>query len=120
LRIAITSKGKDMDAEVDPRFGRARYLIVVDTESGAFQALDNLEGLNAAQGAGIQAGQAVANSGAEALITGNCGPKAFSVLSSAGVKVYIGADGTVKQALDAHEAGELSLAEAPNVRGHWS
>lgn len=120
MRIAITSKGKDMDAEVDPRFGRARYLIVFDTGSGAFSTLDNLEGLNAAQGAGVQAGQAVANSGAEALITGNCGPKAFSVLRSAGVKVYIGASGTVRQAIKAHDAGELSLADAPNVQGHWS
>jgi predicted Fe-Mo cluster-binding NifX family protein len=120
LKIAITSKGKSMDAEVDPRFGRARYLIVFDTESGSLDALDNQEGIDAAQGAGIMAGQAVASSGAEALITGNCGPKAFNVLRSAGIKVYIGASGTVRQAIEAHDAGELSPAEAPNVQGHWS
>ena len=119
MKIAITSKGKDLDAEVDPRFGRARYLILYDTEGESFTALDNSEGFNAAQGAGIQAGQNVANSGASALITGNCGPKAFSVLRSAGVEVYIGANGTVREALRAFKAGELSRAQAPNVQGHW-
>jgi predicted Fe-Mo cluster-binding NifX family protein len=119
LKIAITSTGVDMEANVDPRFGRARYLILYDTEGDSFSALDNSEGMNAAQGAGIQAGQNVANAGAEALITGNCGPKAFNVLSAAGVKVYIGANGTVKEALDAYKAGTLSAADAPNVQGHW-
>jgi predicted Fe-Mo cluster-binding NifX family protein len=119
LKIAITSQGKDMEANVDPRFGRARYLILYDTDGDSFSALDNLEGQNAAQGAGIQAGQNVANAGASALITGNCGPKAFNVLASAGVKVYIGATGTVREALDAYKAGTLSSADAPNVQGHW-
>lgn len=119
MKIAITSKGKDLEAEVDPRFGRARYLILYDTDGDSYSALDNSEGQNAAQGAGIQAGQNVANAGAAALITGNCGPKAFSVLASAGVKVYIGANGTVRQALEAYKAGDLSPADSPNVQGHW-
>jgi predicted Fe-Mo cluster-binding NifX family protein len=119
LKIAITSTGADMEADVDPRFGRAKYLILYDTDAGAFSALDNSEAVNATQGAGIQAGQNIANAGVEALITGNCGPKAFSVLSSAGVKVYIGASGTVREALDAYQAGTLTPANAPNVQGHW-
>ena len=119
MKIAITATGNNMEANVNPRFGRARYLILYDTEGGSFSALDNLEGKNAAQGAGVQAGQNVANAGASALITGNCGPKAFNVLSSAGVKVYIGANGTVREAVDAYKAGTLSPAEAPNVQGHW-
>jgi predicted Fe-Mo cluster-binding NifX family protein len=119
LKIAITATGNNMEASVDPRFGRARYLILYDTDGGSFSALDNLGGKNAAQGAGVQAGQNVARAGASALITGNCGPKAFSVLSSAGVKVYIGASGTVRDALDAYKAGTLSAAEAPNLQGHW-
>ncbi len=119
MKIAITSKGEDLNAEVDPRFGRARYLVVYDTDGGDFSTIDNSEGMNAAQGAGIQAGQSVANAGVSALITGNCGPKAFSVLKSAGVDVYIGADGTVKDAVEAFKAGRLSAAESPNVEGHW-
>lgn len=119
MKIAITATGKDLEATVDPRFGRARYLILYDTDNDSFSALDNSEGVNAAQGAGIQAGQNVANAGAAALITGNCGPKAFNVLNSAGIKVYIGAGGTVKDALAAYKAGTLSPADSPNVQGHW-
>ena len=120
MKIAITSQGADLEAQVDPRFGRAKYIIVYDTDADDFSALDNSEGVQAAQGAGIQAGQNVANSGAGALITGNCGPKAFSVLRSAGVKVYIGAGGTVRQAIEDFKSGALSAADSPNVQGHWS
>ncbi len=120
MKIAITSQGENLEAQVDPRFGRARYVIVYDTDGDTFSTLDNSEGVNAAQGAGIQAGQNVANSGAEAVITGNCGPKAFSVLRSAGVKVYVGASGTVRQAIENFRKGSLSPADSPNVEGHWS
>lgn len=120
MKIAITSQGENLQAQVDPRFGRARYLIVYDTDGDTFSALDNSEGVNAAQGAGIRAGQNVANSGAAAVITGNCGPKAFSMLRSAGVKVYVGASGTVGQAIEDFRSGNLSPADSPNVQGHWS
>jgi predicted Fe-Mo cluster-binding NifX family protein len=119
MKIAITSKGKDLDAEVDPRFGRAQYIIVYDTDAGTFSALDNSANIDAARGAGVQAGQNVAQTGAGALITGNCGPKAFNVLNSAGVKVYIGAQGTVREAIRGFKAGSLTPADAPNVEGHW-
>ena len=99
MKIAITSKGKDLDAEMDPRFGRAVYFIVYDTDDGSFSVIDNEKNLNAERGVGVQAGQMVVSAGAGVLITGNCGPKAFRVLSTAGVKVYTGAEGTVKRYL---------------------
>jgi len=119
MKIAVTAKGKDLDAEVDPRFGRAQYLIVYDTDGDSFSAMDNTANVDATHGAGVQAGQSVARAGATALITGNCGPRAFSVLKSAGVKVYTGAKGTVKEAVEAFKAGDLPPADAPNVEGHW-
>jgi predicted Fe-Mo cluster-binding NifX family protein len=119
MKIAITAKGKDLEAEVDPRFGRAQYLILYDTDGDSFTAVDNSATANATHGAGVQAGQAIANSGATALITGNCGPRAFSILNNAGIKVYTGAEGTVKEAIEALKAGNLAPAGAPNVEGHW-
>ncbi len=118
--IAITSKGKTLDAEVDPRFGRAQYLILFDTEKGTFSIIDNEKNLDTARGAGIQAGQSVINAGASVLITGNCGPKAFRTLTAASVGIYLFADGTVKHAVQAFEAGSLSPVDSPNVEGHWS
>ena len=119
MKVAVTAMGKDLGAAVDPRFGRARYFIVVDTESEDFEVLDNEQNLNAAQGAGIQSARNVSESGADALITGNCGPRAFATLSAAGIKVYIGATGTVAQAVEALKAGELQAADDPNVQAHW-
>jgi len=119
MKVAITSQGQDLAAAVDPRFGRARYFVLVDTESGATSAADNSQNLNAAQGAGIQAGKNVADLGAQAVITGHVGPKAFATLRAAGIDIYTGATGTVADAVDQFKAGSLQQAAGANVEGHW-
>jgi len=88
MKVAVTAQGKEMSSEIDTRFGRAQWLVVVDTETGDFQAHDNVVNLNAVQGAGIQTGQNIANLGVEAVITGNVGPNAFKTLNAADVKIY--------------------------------
>ncbi len=119
MKIAVSAKGKDLDAEVDPRFGRAAFLIIVDTETLEFEALDNTANSNAFKGAGIQAAGLVADHKAEVLLTGHCGPKAFSALKAAGIKVANDAAGTVKEAVQAFRDGKFSYAEDANVDGHW-
>ncbi len=119
MKIAVSAQGAALESPVDPRFGRARYFVVFDTETGGSSASDNGVNLNAAQGAGIQAAGNVADLGVQAVVTGNVGPKAYAALSAAGVEVYIGASGTVRQAIDAFRAGTLSRAEKPTVEGHW-
>lgn len=118
MKIIVTAQGTDSDSQVDPRFGRARYLLLIDTETGEITPHDNSAGMNAAQGAGIQAGQLVASLGAEALVTGRVGPKAFQALEAGGVAIHVGAVGTVQDALEALEAGKLERASAPTARGH--
>ena len=119
MKIAISSQGKEMSSTVDPRFGRARYFIVVDTETDAFTVHDNSQNLNAAQGAGIQAATNVANLGVQGVISGNVGPKAHSTLTAAEIDIYIGASGTVQDAVNAFKAGILTKADKANVRDHW-
>ena len=109
MKIAITAEGKELSSEIDLRFGRAKVLLVVDTDTGDFQAHDNTVNLNAAHGAGIQAGQDIANLGVEAVITGNVGPNAFKTLNAANVKVFLAEKQTVQQAIDSYKAGELRL-----------
>ena len=87
MKIAITARGIRLDSEVDPRFGRAPYILIVDTETLAFEAVDNSENVNAFKGAGIKAASMVSERGAQVLMTGYCGPKAFTTLEAAGVKV---------------------------------
>jgi len=120
MKIAITSQGKDLQSQVDPRFGRAPWLIVADTETGRFEAHDNAQNAQAMQGAGIQAAQNVARLGVGCVLTGHCGPNAFRTLSAAGIQVIVGVQGTVAEAIERFKRGELEAAERPNVEGHWA
>ena len=120
MKIAVTSQGTDLDAAVDPRFGRARFFLVVDTDSGEAEVVDNATNLNAAQGAGIQAARQVAELGVSAVLTGHVGPKAFATLRAAGVPVHTGAQGTVREAVAAFKAGTLARAADATVEGHWA
>ena len=120
MKIAITATGKDMSSNVDPRFGRAKYFLVVDTDTNEAAAHDNTQNLNAAQGAGIQAGETVARLGAAAVVTGNVGPKAFRTLNAAGVKVYLCGQMSVTDAVEKFKGGELKEATSANVEGHWA
>jgi len=119
MKIAVTSQGPELQSRVDPRFGRASSFIVLDTDTGEFAVHDNVQNVNAAQGAGIQAGRTVVDLGVEAVLTGNVGPKAFATLQAADVKVYSGVSGTVKEAVERFKAGELGPADKADVEGHW-
>ncbi|NQT50759.1 NifB/NifX family molybdenum-iron cluster-binding protein [bacterium] len=119
MKVAITTAGNDLDAAVDPRFGRAKAFVIYDTESGEWSVLDNEQNAFAAQGAGIQAASAVVNAGVEALLTGNCGPKAFRALAAGKVAVYAGVSGTVREAVEGLAAGKLSPAGDANVNAHF-
>jgi len=119
MKIAVTAQEKDLSSEIDLRFGRAKWLIVVDTETGDFEAHDNIVNLNAVQGAGIQTGQNIANLGVEAVITGNVGPNAFKTLNAAGVKIFLTEKQTVQEAIDSFKAGKLEEVNQANVEGHW-
>ncbi|MBW1914628.1 MAG: NifB/NifX family molybdenum-iron cluster-binding protein [Deltaproteobacteria bacterium] len=119
MKIAVTSQGKDLDAQVDPRFGRAAYVLVVDSDNYEFQVIDNDENVNALKGAGIQAASNVVNSGAKVLLTGFCGPNAFKALQAGKVAVSNDASGTVKDAVKSYLDGKLPHADSANVEGHW-
>ncbi len=120
MKLIVTSTGASLMDPVDPRFGRAKYFILIDTEFGAVTAHDNSLNLNAAQGAGIQAAETVVRLGAEAVISGNVGPKAFRALSAAGVKVFLTPGGSGAAALDRFKNGELKETKEANVDGHWA
>ncbi|RLB79127.1 MAG: dinitrogenase iron-molybdenum cofactor biosynthesis protein [Deltaproteobacteria bacterium] len=120
MRLAVTAQGKELSSEIDIRFGRAQWLIVVDTETGDFEAHDNEVNLNVAQGAGIQTGRNIANLGVGAVVTGNVGPNAFKTLNAAAVKVFLAQNQTVQDAIDSFKKGNLKEVNQANVEGHWA
>jgi predicted Fe-Mo cluster-binding NifX family protein len=112
MKIAFTTSGETLDAPLDIRFGRAPKFLVYDTDKNTFEVIDNRQSLNVAQGAGIQAAETVARAGVNSLVTGHCGPKAFSVLSAAGITIYCTGAPTVAAALKEFRAGTLEPAES--------
>ena len=120
MKIAFTTSGDSLNAPLDSRFGRAPKFLVYDLDNATFQIIDNGQNLNAAQGAGIQSAETVARLGATSLVTGHCGPKAFRVLSAAGVKIFNTDAPTVATALELYRAGQLTESNSADVEGHWT
>lgn len=118
MRIAISANGSSLDTEVDPRFGRCPYFIIVDPETMEFEAIDNSSAM-ATGGAGISAGQAIAGKDIQVVLTGNCGPNAYQVLSSAGIQVITGISGKVKDVIEDYRAGKYKASSQPNVPDHF-
>jgi predicted Fe-Mo cluster-binding NifX family protein len=97
-KIFITARGKDLEADIDPRFGRSEYFLIVEPGTMEFEVLEN-PNKNAAQGVGIQSAQLAAEKNASVVITGHCGPNAERVLSSSGIRVITGAEGKIEEAI---------------------
>jgi len=118
VKIAITSQGDNLEASIDLRFGRCAYFIIIDPGTEKFEAVLN-PAADAMGGAGPQAAQIISDKGAVAVITGNVGPNAFQTLKAANIKIYQGASGTVKEALEKYKSGELKELSDSSVPGHF-
>ena len=118
MKIAVSATGPSLDAEVDPRFGRCQYFIIVDPDTMRFEAIENSSAM-ASGGAGISTAQMIVSKGVEAVLTGNCGPNAFQVLSAAGIKVVTGASGRVQDAIQGYKSGHFQANSQPNVPDHF-
>jgi len=118
MRIAISATGPDLDAQVDPRFGRCQYFVIVEPDTMQFESVENSSAM-ASGGAGISAAQMIIGKGVEAVLTGNCGPNAYQVLSPAGIKVITGVSGKVRDAAQSYKLGNLEGSTQPNVQDHF-
>ncbi len=119
MKLAISAETGNISGPVDARFGRAKGFIIHDTATGKNDFIDNTQNLNSAQGAGIQSAKTIINAGADVLITGNVGPKAFSALNAAKIKIFTGAKGSASDAIQDYLKGHLVKAEDANVESHW-
>jgi predicted Fe-Mo cluster-binding NifX family protein len=110
MKIAVSSHGKDLNSQINPRFGRCEYFLIVNTDDMSFEAIEN-KGASLSGGAGIEAALLVISKGAKAVLTGNCGPKAVQALSSAGVNLFVDYAGTVKDAIEKYKSSDLTTTE---------
>ena len=117
MKIAVTCTAPDLDAQVDPRFGRCACFLIVDTETMAFEAVDNAN-VAVGGGAGIQSAQAMSEKDVKAVLTGNCGPNAFNALQAGGIQVVTGVTGTARNAVEQFKADAFSESSEPSVPSH--
>lgn len=115
MRIAVTSLGESLESPIDQRFGRARFFVIYNLESGEWSVHNNKQNLKAKQDAGIQAAQHVVDLGAKAVITGHCGPEAFVTLSTDNIAIYEEASGSVQDVINAYHAGSLKKSDQSHV-----
>ena len=118
MKVIITAMEENLDAPVDPRFGRCKFFLTVNTDTMEFEVTPN-DNQSAMGGAGIQAAQIIANKGVDVVITGTVGPNAFKTLSAAGLKVYTGAQGSIREAIEQFKQGQLTESVTSTVGSHY-
>jgi predicted Fe-Mo cluster-binding NifX family protein len=114
MKICVSSQGTTLDAQVDPRFGRCQYFLIIDKDTLEYEAVQN-PNIDSMGGAGIQSGQLMAEKHVKTVITGNVGPNAFQTLKAAAIEVITGASGSVKEAVEKYKKGVLKLTQAPTT-----
>ena len=118
MKVAISSSGKDLNSQLDPRFGRCPYFLVINPDDMSFEVFNN-ESSVLGGGAGIQSARFLASKGVDAVITGNCGPNAVQTLSAAGIELFVGQTGTVKEVVERFKKGDLRPTSEATVDSHF-
>jgi predicted Fe-Mo cluster-binding NifX family protein len=118
MKICITSQGKELNSQVDMRFGRAQYFVILEPDTMAFESIEN-PNVGGYGGVGIQTAQLMAEKEVKVVLTGNIGPNAFRVLESAGITAFTGISGTVNQVIERYKSGEFTKTQSPTVPGHF-
>lgn len=117
MKIAVTSQGENLEDMVDQRFGRARYFIIYDIEKKEFRTIDNIENMKTMQGAGVQAAQDIIKEKVDVLLTGNPGPKAYSLLVGSNIMIFYAAGISVKEAIENWKNSKLEPIDSSKPKG---
>jgi len=118
MKIAVTSTGPTLDDNVEARFGRCPYFLIIETDTMNVEPIQN-PNISLGGGAGTQSAQLMAEKGVTSVLTGNCGPNAFRVFGAAGINVITGVTGQVRNAVEQFKSGSMAHSPGPNVESHF-
>lgn len=103
LKIAISTDGHDLNSRVEHRFGTSRYLMIIDTETMAFEVVPNPGTLG--QG-GMQAVAVAIDRKVDTVLTGYCNPRVEDYLSANHIELLTGVEGTVREVIERYQDGD--------------
>ena len=118
MKIAVTSTGPTLDDEIEARFGRCAYFLIIDPHTMEFEAIPN-PNLSLGGDAGHKSAQLMADKGVPVVLTGNCGPKAIQTFDAAGITVMTGMIGKVRHVVKRFKEGTLSYTTGTSVQRHF-
>jgi len=117
MKVCLSSNGNSSDSIMDPRFGRAAYFAIADTDTMMFEIIENSAAASGG-GAGITSAQLMIDRGVKAVITGNVGPNAMNVLKAAEIDIYRGSAVSIKENLDNFNKRMLEKIDATVPEHH--
>lgn len=114
MKVAITSKGRTLDSEVETRCSRSPFFVLVDTKTGGLNALKN-PGASAKDAACVEAVRFLVGEGVQIVLTGNVGHNALITMQDTNIRIYLGATGRVRETLEKFDKRKLRRAREPSV-----
>jgi len=117
LKICLTAITNNLESQLDSRFGRSNYFIIMDPEKIQYEAIKN-NIAKVSERAGVLAAQIMVDKGIRFVITGNIGTRAMQALKTAGIEICIERNNTVKDAIAKFRRGEIKKTDTPSVCGY--
>ncbi len=118
MKIAISALGPEIKDGASTRFGRAPYFLIIEADDISLVESIKNPNVDAGGGAGVQSAQLMVDRNVEAMLTGNCGPRAFQVFEAAEIKVFVGAEGSIEENVEKFKSGTLEQTADANVSSH--
>jgi predicted Fe-Mo cluster-binding NifX family protein len=113
MKVAIPTMGNNgMDEYVSEHFGRAPTFTVVDLGTNEVRVIPNT---SEHMGGSGYPPEILANAGVKVMLCRGLGPRAINMFEQYGIEVYVGASGTVRDAIQAWQAGRLNVATDENA-----
>ena len=114
MKIAISSEGSNLHAQVGHRFGGSPYLIIADLDTGNFEVVPTPGSLGQ-HGTGVQTIVLAISKDVQAALTGYCSPVARRHLEANGIEIFTGLSGEVGEVLESYKKGEIQKTKAATI-----
>ncbi len=113
MRISVPSMGNNgLDERVGEHFGRVPTYTIVDTETDKVETISNTSEHTGGTG---YPPELMVRAGVNVMVCGGLGRRAVAMFEEMGIRVFVGASGTVRNAVQQYQSGALEEATDENA-----